>query len=270
MSPVTTSKTPDLKRNSIPRHDLDALVQSDLERLARLPRTDPKRTALRNSIVEQVMPLADRLARRFERRGEPLEDLMQVARLGLVKAVNNFDAQRGTGFSRFAVPSISGELKRHFRDKGWMVRVPRHLQETRLAINKSTVELSQKLGREPTVDDFAARLSMSPEQIRAGMNCTSAYDAVSLHTPAYRDSSEELGDSLGDRDPGMELAETRVSLRPLIQRLSPRERRILAMRFADDLTQAQIANQVKLSQMHVSRVLRQTLSTLRDGLGTPA
>ncbi|HIV58815.1 MAG TPA: SigB/SigF/SigG family RNA polymerase sigma factor [Candidatus Stackebrandtia faecavium] len=246
--------------------DLDARLAPDLERLSRLPRKDPQAMSLRNSIVEKATPLADRLARRFDHRGEPLDDLTQVARLGLVKAVDNYKPQRASGFTRFAIPSIMGELKRHFRDKGWMVRVPRHLQETRLAINKSATELTQQLGREPTVDDYAQRLSLSSTQVRAGMDCTSAYDAVSLESPAHRDSSDELGDTIGHDDKGLELAETRLALLPLLNKLQPRERQILAMRYGQDLTQSQIAAKVHLSQMHVSRLLRQSLTKLRADL----
>ncbi len=246
--------------------DLDARLEPELERLSRLRGKDSQAIGLRNSIVEAATPLADRLARRFDHRGEPLDDLTQVARLGLVKAVDNYKPQRAAGFTRFAIPSILGELKRHFRDKGWMVRVPRHLQETRMAINKSATDLTQQLGREPTIDDYARKLSLSRAEVRAGMDCTGAYDAVSLESPAHRDSSDELGDTIGHDDKGLELAETRLALLPLLNKLQPRERQILAMRYGQDLTQSQIAAKVHLSQMHVSRLLRQSLTKLRTDL----
>lgn len=146
------------------REDLDPQVKPVLERMERLKKTDPRRRALRNTVVQRALPLADRLARRFEHRGQPLEDLTQVARLGLINAVDNFKCGRGGGFTHFAVPSILGELKRHFRDKGWLVRVPRRLQETRLAFNEASKDLSQRLGRSPTLEDYAEYLSMPVEQ----------------------------------------------------------------------------------------------------------
>ncbi|MFD0556574.1 RNA polymerase sigma-28 (SigD/FliA/WhiG) subunit [Stackebrandtia endophytica] len=246
--------------------NLDARLRRALVELAATPKNDPRRQALRHDIIEHAMPLADRLARRFANRGVPLEDLTQVARLGLVKAVDGFTTRRGSEFSRFAVPTILGELKRHFRDKGWIIRVPRRLQETRLALNEATPILNQELGRTPTVDDYATYLRMSPEDVRAGMACVHAYDAVSLHTPAHPGSEEELSELIGEEDPAMSTAETRTTLRPIIDRLPERERRILAMRYADDLTQAQIADRIHLSQMHVSRLLRQSLARLREEL----
>lgn len=267
MSPAISLRKPAESRATEASADLDARVKPSLARLSQLPRTDQRYHRLRNEIVSQAMPLADRLARRFEHRGEPLEDLTQVARLGLVKSVNNFDPERGTGFTRFAVPSILGEIKRHFRDKGWLIRVPRRLQETRLAINKATLDLTQQLEREPTVDDLAAALDIPAEQVRAGLECSGAYDGVSMHTPARRGSDEELVDFFGACDPELETVENRVTLSPLLRQLPQRERRILAMRYARDMTQAQIAEQIDLSQMHVSRLLRQSLDTLRAGLG---
>ncbi|GAA4906822.1 RNA polymerase sigma-B factor [Stackebrandtia albiflava] len=245
---------------------LDARLRPALDMLADASGDDREREALRHDIIEHAMPLADRLARRFDHRGVPLEDLTQVARLGLVKAVDGFTTRRGTAFSRFAIPTILGELKRHFRDKGWIIRVPRRLQETRLAINEATSYLHQRLGRTPTVDDYATHLGIPAEQVRAGMACVHAYDAISLQSPAHPGSEEELSEFIGGEDPAMTTAETRTALGPIIAQLPERERRILAMRYADDLTQAQIADRVKLSQMHVSRLLRQTLAKLREGL----
>ncbi|HZE41507.1 MAG TPA: SigB/SigF/SigG family RNA polymerase sigma factor [Stackebrandtia sp.] len=245
---------------------IDREVVPVLEELVELPRRDPHRRRLRNSVVESAMPLADRLARRFEHRGEPLEDLTQVARLGLINAVDNFKTGRGAGFTRFAVPSILGEIKRYFRDKGWMVRVPRRLQETRLAFNESCWHLPQRLGRTPTVEEHAAYLGLPVEQVRAGIDCVNAYEATSLQIPAHQDSSTQLAEALGDDDPAMASAEARMLLRPLIEELPERERRILVLRFVDDLRQTEIAQRVGLSQMHVSRLLRQILTRLRAGL----
>ncbi|HIW63018.1 MAG TPA: SigB/SigF/SigG family RNA polymerase sigma factor [Candidatus Stackebrandtia excrementipullorum] len=247
---------------------LDNQLAPALDELAAITDTEARRDALRHDIVEHAMPLADRLARRFDHRGVPLDDLTQVARLALIKAVDGYSSRRGGAFTRFAVPTIQGELKRHFRDKGWIIRVPRRLQETRLALNKATPVLHQELGRTPGVDDYAQYLQMSPDQVREGMACVHAYDAVSLQAPAHPGSEEDLSQLIGDDDPAMHTAETRTSLQPIIERLPERERRILAMRYADDLTQAQIAERVKLSQMHVSRLLKQTLTKLREGLRT--
>lgn len=246
------------------RQDIDPEVKPALERMEHLKKTDPRRRRLRNTVVQRALPLADRLARRFEHRGQPLEDLTQVARLGLINAVDNYSCERGKGFTRFAVPSILGELKRHFRDKGWLVRVPRRLQETRLAYNEATKVLTQRLGRSPTLEDYADYLEVPVEQVREGIECASAYDGVSLQTPAHRDSAEELADSIGGFDPALKCAEARQLLRPAVRNLPERERRILALRFVEDLHQSEIANRVGLSQMHVSRLLRQTLGKLRE------
>ena len=241
-------------------------MSSGLFRLSHLSSADPVYHRVRNEIVAAALPLADRLARRFSHRGEPIEDLSQVARLGLIKAVDHYDVARGSGFTRFAVPSILGELKRHFRDRGWLIRVPRRLQETRLAVNQAAVSLTQRLGREPTVDDYAAELGVPSGQVRDAIDCGGAYDGVSLHSPAFRESSDELADLLGDDDHGIDNVDNRMTLRPLLRQLPLREQRILSMRYGQDMTQSQIAERVELSQMHVSRLLRHSLDTLRKGL----
>lgn len=264
MPQTTISATRFPHRAHRSREDLDPQVGPLLEQLSRLDESDPRRHRLRNTVVRKAMPLADRLARRFDHRGQPLEDLTQVARLGLINAVDNYDCCRGRGFTRFAVPSILGELKRYFRDKGWLVRVPRRLQESRLAFNEAAKVLSQRLGRTPTVADYAEYLSITPDQVRETLECAGAYDGVSLQAPAHRDSAEELVDSLGAGDPELRHAESRALLRPALTDLPERERRILALRFVDDLHQSEIAERVGLSQMHVSRLLRQTLGTLRE------
>jgi RNA polymerase sigma-B factor len=223
----------------------------------------PEHQLLRAQIVQELLPFAERLARRFQHRGEPLDDLIQVARLALIKAVDGYDATRGSGFFSYAVPTIVGELKRHFRDKGWGMRVPRALQERRMDIVKAADELTQKLGRIPTDADLAEQLKLTEAEVRDGRNCGRAYAPLSLHTPTGDESGAEIADLLGDVDPAIELVEYRESLRPLIARLPQRQQRILAMRFGDNMTQSQIAAQVDLSQMHVSRLLSQSLSQLR-------
>lgn len=266
MPQATLSESRIRKSRPARREDIDPQVKPALEQMDRLGKSDPRRRRLRNSVVRSALPLADRLARRFDHRGQPLEDLTQVARLGLINAVDNYDCRRGNGFTRFAVPSILGELKRHFRDKGWLVRVPRRLQETRLAYSEATKVLAQRLGRSPALADYAEYLSMPVEQVRAGIACAGAYDGVSLQTPAHRDSTEELADSIGGDDPQLRCADVRLLLGPAVKDLPERKRRILALRFVDDLHQSEIARRVGLSQMHVSRLLRQSLDELRDRL----
>lgn len=248
----------------------DDRLRTALDELAEIPTGEPRRDVLRGRVIEHAIPLADRLARRFAHRGIPLDDLTQVARLGLVKAVDGYSRHRTKTFTGFAAVTILGELKRHFRDKGWIVRVPRRLQETRIALNDVSGELHQRLGRTPTVDDYARSLGLTTESVREGMTCVRAYDAVSLESPAHPGSEERLSESIGDDDPAMRAVENRVMLRPLLACLPERERRILMLRYADDLTQAQIADRVELSQMHVSRLLRRAVLRLRKECGPAA
>ncbi|WP_412543135.1 SigB/SigF/SigG family RNA polymerase sigma factor [Longispora sp. K20-0274] len=231
-----------------------------LERLHALPADDPDRRAVREEVISVALPIADRLARRFAHRGEPVEDLVQVARLALVRCVDGYEPGRGPGFTAYAVPCVAGELKRYFRDRAWSMRVPRRLQETRLELNQTVGLLGQRLGRTPTVADLARHLGISENEVRDGQNCAAAYRAVSLQ--ASMDSGVELGDSLGAEDHALDVVETRETLRPLLARLSGRERLILALRFGEDLTQSEIADRVALSQMHVSRLLRRALDQL--------
>lgn len=243
-------------------------VRGSLDELAALPSGHPRRVPLRNDVINRTLPLADRLARRFAHRGEPLEDLVQVARLGLLKAADGFDPGRGngSGFIGYAVPTILGELKRHFRDKGWSIRVPRRLQETLVNVNASIDPLSQELGRTPTVEDLAEHLGIEPELVREGLGCTHAYTAVSLHTPTEDDGGRELLDLVGTEDPGLDAAEARVAVEPLLAKLPDRERRIIVLRYFHGLTQSQIAARVHLSQMHVSRLITRTLALMRTWL----
>jgi RNA polymerase sigma-B factor len=232
-----------------------------------LPLDGPDRERVRKRVIEMHLPLAEYLARRFRNRGEPFDDLVQVANLGLIKSVDGYDASRGAAFTSYAIPMIVGELKRHFRDKGWDVRVPRRLQELRLEIGKVTGDLAQELGRSPTVADIAERLSVAEEEVIAGLDSGHAYRALSLQAPVQGEEPvTELGDLLGDIDPDMEHVEDREALRPLIAKLRPREQRIIALRFFGNLTQSQIAAELGISQMHVSRLLSHSLAQLRQGL----
>jgi RNA polymerase sigma-B factor len=235
--------------------------------IAQLPESDPERARLRDELVEQHLPLVEYLARRFRNRGEPLDDLVQVATIGLIKSVDRFDLERGVEFSTYATPTIVGEIKRHFRDKGWAIRVPRRLQELKLSLTKATSELSQKNGRSPTVAELATFLEMTEEEILEGLESANAYSAVSLDAPdGGDDDSPAVADSLGITDDALEGVEYRESLKPLLEQLPPREKRILLLRFFGGMTQSQIANDLGISQMHVSRLLARTLAQLREGL----
>jgi RNA polymerase sigma-B factor len=228
---------------------------------------DPTRAAMRDELVRMHLPLVEYLARRFRNRGEPLDDLVQVATIGLIKSVDRFDLERGVEFSTYATPTIVGEIKRHFRDKGWAIRVPRRLQELKLALTKATAELSQRNGRSPTVAELAGHLGMTEEEVLEGLESANAYSAVSLDAPDGGDEdSPAVADSLGITDEALEGVEYRESLKPLLEQLPPREKRILLLRFFGNMTQSQIAAELGISQMHVSRLLARTLAQLRQGL----
>ena len=236
-------------------------------RLAELPPGDSGRVRLREELVEAHLPLVEYLARRFRNRGEPLDDLVQVATIGLIKSVDRFDLDRGVEFSTYATPTIVGEIKRHFRDKGWAIRVPRRLQELKLSLTKATSELSQKNGRSPTVAELAGHLGLTEEEILEGLESANAYSAVSLDAPdGGDDDSPAVADSLGMMDDALEGVEYRESLKPLLEQLPAREKRILLLRFFGNMTQSQIASELGISQMHVSRLLARTLAQLRTGL----
>jgi RNA polymerase sigma-B factor len=236
-------------------------------RLASLPEDAPERAALRDRLVEMHLPLVEHLARRFRNRGEPLDDLIQVATIGLIKSVDRFDIERGVEFSTYATPTIVGEIKRHFRDRGWAVRVPRRLQELRLQLTTATGELAQEQGRAPTIGELARRLKISEEEVLEGLESSNAYSTLSLDVPEQGDEeAPAVVDSLGTEDEALEGVEYRESLKPLLERLPPREKRILLLRFFGNMTQSQIAAEIGISQMHVSRLLARTLAQLRDDL----
>ena len=222
--------------------------------------------AAREQLVQRFLPLARQLARRYQRGGEQLDDLIQVASLGLLKAIDRFDPARETAFSSFAVPTILGELKRHFRDKGWSVRVPRDLQEMAVRVERVADEMSRELGRAPTPGEIAERIGATLEQVLEAREAAGAYRAVSLDRP--RSDDEEEGDSFADafgvEDPGFGLAEAAATVDRLMRVLSEREREVLRLRFEEDLTQSEIGQRVGVSQMHVSRLIRQSIARLRD------
>ena len=224
----------------------------------------------REALIERYLPLARRLARRYQRTEEPMDDLVQVASLGLIKAVDRFDAGREILFSSYAVPTILGELKRHFRDRTWSVRVPRDLQELALRIDQVVSALSADTGRSPAVSEIAQAVGASEERVLDAMEAAGAYHAGSLDAPrgARQDeeSGETLADSLGSNESGFERAEDRATLEPLLTRISARERLVLRLRFTEGLTQAEIGSRIGVSQMQVSRLIRQALSRLREDL----
>nr|MDT0656626.1 SigB/SigF/SigG family RNA polymerase sigma factor [Micromonospora sp. DSM 115978] len=253
--------------------ELDAKKLSDsatdlLQAMAALPAKHPSRAALREKAIEAWLPLAQHLAHRYSGRGEPTDDLAQTAAVGLIKAVDKFDPSRGVDFAGYAIPTIIGELKRHFRDRTWDIRVPRRLQELRLSISEANSTLLQTLGRSPTVADIAAHLKLTEEEVLEGLEGARAYNAVSLSTPTGDgERATELGDMLGGEDGEFELAELRVALGPALATLDEREQKILTLRFYGNLTQSQIADQIGVSQMHVSRLLARALTKLRGQLG---
>ena len=238
-----------------------------LQAMAALPARHPSRAALREKAIEALLPLAHHLAHRYSGRGEPTDDLIQTAAIGLIKAVDKFDPSRGVDFAGYAIPTIIGELKRHFRDRTWDIRVPRRLQELRLSISEANSALLQSLGRSPTITDIANHLNLTEEEVLEGLEGARAYNAVSLSTPTGDgERATELGDMLGADDGEYELAELRVALGPALSSLDEREQRILTLRFYGNLTQSQIAEQIGVSQMHVSRLLARALTKLRGQL----
>jgi RNA polymerase sigma-B factor len=227
------------------------------------------RNKLREKVIELCLPFAERLARRFHGLGEPTADLNQVAALALLKAVDRYDSTLGTDFPSFATPTIVGDLKRHFRDRGWSVRVPRRLQELRLEINRARDQLTHQLGRVPTVADIAAHLDVDEEAVTEALVAAGAYRSTSLFTPVgSEDDGPTLVDRLGVEDRDYEAVDIHETLQPLIAGLPERERQLIAMRFFGNMTQAQIAERLGISQMHVSRLLTRTLSRLREGMLT--
>jgi RNA polymerase sigma-B factor len=235
------------------------------DRFAALPPDDADRQRVRERLVEMHLPLVEYLARRFAGRGEPLDDLIQVGTIGLIKAVDRFDTERGVEFSTYATPTVVGEIKRHFRDKGWTIRVPRRLQELRATLTSATADLTQTLGRSPTVAELAAHLKLGEEEVLEGLESANAYTAVSLEA-GDGEGGLSVADTLGEYDESLEGVEYRESIKPLVDALPPRERRILMLRFFGNLTQSQIAAKLGISQMHVSRLLARTLAQLRDQL----
>ena len=220
----------------------------------------------RDRIVERCLPLADHIARRFDGRGEARDDLVQVARVGLVNAVIRFDVNAGSDFVSFAVPTIMGEVRRHFRDNSWSVKVPRRLKELHLRLGAATAELSQRLGRAPTPSELATELEMDRDEVVEGLIAGSSYNTMSIDGGSGTEDAPAIADTLGDVDTNLDRIENREALRPLLEALPERERTVLVLRFFESMTQTQIAERVGISQMHVSRLLAKSLARLRDQL----
>jgi RNA polymerase sigma-B factor len=236
--------------------------------LVALPAGDPARPGLRQQAIEAWLPMAKRLARRYAGRGEPLDDLLQIATIGLIKSVDRFDPDRGPSFVGYAIPTILGEVKRYFRDRAWSIQVPRRLQDMRAAVNEANNVLLHALGRPPTIADIAAHLRVNEEEVLEGLEGARAFRASSLSAPTGPDGTLQLGDCLGSEDHGYQLIETHLSLGPALAELPERERRIIMLRFFGNQTQARIAEQFGISQMHVSRILTAALAKLRTRLGS--
>jgi RNA polymerase sigma-B factor len=222
----------------------------------------------RETIVRRCLPLADHIAFRYHRKGENLDDLVQIARVGLMHAVNRYNPDAGTSFLSFAVPTMLGEIRRHFRDNGWAMHVPRRLKDLHVQITRVTPRLTQSLGRAPTASDLSEELGAERQEIVECLVAGDAYSVRSIDSPiaGADDSTRSLADTIGEVDPDMDHITDRESLRPLLAALSERERAVISMRFFASMTQTQIAEQIGVSQMQVSRILAKTLKQLRDGM----
>jgi len=248
----------------VPKDDLRSADREMFEQLAALEAGTSEHEKIRAALIERHLPLVTFMARKFADRGEPLDDLIQVGTIGLIKAIDRFEISKGFEFSTFATPTIVGEIKRHFRDKTWAVRVPRRLQELGASVTKATTELTQKLDRSPTPKEIAKHLGITVDEVAEALESNAAYSTVSLDVTS--DTSTSIGESFGALDEALEGVEYRESLKPLLAQLDDREKRILQMRFFDNLSQSQIATELGISQMHVSRILTKVLSHLREGL----
>jgi RNA polymerase sigma-B factor len=248
-------------------HCMTCVQQIDTNRLFKRWQDDGDQSA-REQLAEHFLPLARRLARRYQGAHEPLDDLTQVASLGLVKAIDRFDSERGLAFSTFAVPTILGELKRYFRDLGWSVHVPRGAQDQALKVADAQRRLTTDIGRSPTIQELAQYLELSVEDVLDGLEAGAAHHATSLDAPRDDEDGEfaTLADGFGADDPGYEQVEVAATVGRAAERLSERQRQVLALRFVKDLTQAEIAEEIGVSQMQVSRILRGSISELSDAL----
>ncbi|MFC9434649.1 RNA polymerase sigma factor SigF [Nocardia sp. NPDC057030] len=263
---LTTDRT-EISRPGSSRGDSYDNVEPWFEKMAALTAHDPHRNELREEITRLCLPLAEHIARKFSGRGEAFDDLHQIARVGLVLAIDRFDVARGSSFLSFAVPTIMGEVRRHFRDHTWAVRVPRRLKEVQQLIGPATETLSNRLGRVPNAREIAAELGIELSEVTQALIARNGYQSNSIDG-LTRDDDENAAApvvaGLGAEEPCYELLEQSMTVRPLIAALPERERQVLIMRFFESLTQAQIAERLGVSQMQVSRILNKTLNTLRE------
>ena len=220
--------------------------------------------AAHEALVQRFLPLARQLARRYEHSSEPLDDLVQVASVGLLKAIDRFDATRATAFSSFAVPTILGELKRHFRDRGWWLRVPRDLQELAVRVEHVADDLAANLRRPPTPDEIARHIGVGVEQVLEARSAAGAYRPTSLDRPREDEDGADMVETVGAEDPGYRVTDDAATLDALMGVLGDREREVLRLRFAEDRTQVEIGDRVGVSQMHVSRLIRHSVDRLRE------
>jgi RNA polymerase sigma-B factor len=260
----SATSTPTVTR---PGDEADTLLAANLQALSTMDADDPARERLRGDVICACLPIVRRAAARFGGRGESLEDLVQVATIGLIKAVDRFDVTREIPFVHYAMPTVLGEIKRHFRDKSWSVRVSRSRQELYLEISRLIPEMAQELGRSPSVSDLAKRLDIEESEVLGGIDCGQAHTARSLSTPIGGDEDGAvLADVLGAPDERLESVPDRQALRAALVEVPEREREILMLRFFANMTQSEIAERVGVSQMHVSRLLTRTLADLRTRL----
>lgn len=257
--PPNTGRGQDLDFDDASSQDLD---ERSAQLFARMP--DPE---ARNELVTLYYPLVEYLARRFRGRGEPLDDLIQVGSIGLLKSIDRFDTERGVKFSTYAVPTIIGELKRHFRDTGWALRVPRRLQERSLLLRSIIADLSQELSRSPTIKEIAQRADLSEEDVLEAIEAIHAHTIESLDAPADDEDSTAQVEAIGSVDAQLEMLEGWANIAPHLRKLPERERNLLYFRFVHGLPQSQIAERLGISQMHVSRLLARTLAHLRQAAG---
>jgi RNA polymerase sigma-B factor len=261
-------------QSTMDRHDLTApgTAEQLLRRCNELRPGDPVRASVRARVIAENLPMARRIARRYAGRGEPLDDLNQVAALALVKAVDGYDTSRDTLFVSYAIPCITGALKRHFRDTAWGMRVPRGMQELVLLVRDTSGELAHRLGRPATPAELAQHLDITMDRLLAAHTAAFAYRPVSLDIASTRDDSigtADLARALGHADPRYDAVDNRLALRSLVAALPERERRIVTMYFYEEMTQAQIGAQIGISQMHVSRLLRSCLTRLQAQMTAP-
>jgi RNA polymerase sigma-B factor len=236
--------------------------------LAQLPAESHQYRSQRERIIRRCLPMADHVARHFDRRGEALEDLTQVARLGLLNAVDRYDATKGANFVAFAVPTMMGEVRRYFRDHAWTMHVPRRIRDLHVQINKARTQLTQEVGRAPTAAELAATLGVDHDSVVECLIASDAYQLRSIDAPTGSDESQPqyVADTLGAIDEGIDRVVDRAAVRPMLENLPELERQVLHMRFFESLTQSQIAKRIGTSQMQVSRILSRTLAALRDEL----